>query len=293
MYSLGLPIYAAGSAPRVWGTLPRTDQHQHADRFSPTCVGNAPAGGTVTQLQSVQPHVCGERGTWADFTSKYGGSAPRVWGTLQYRRPLNHLRRFSPTCVGNAVTASTRRTSQPVQPHVCGERRPGWHERRSNGGSAPRVWGTPEMVQRQLDENRFSPTCVGNATPGELPLRLYRVQPHVCGEREILLRELEVDAGSAPRVWGTRNPCKIVKGCLRFSPTCVGNACSGHFSRRNSSVQPHVCGERFNCSHCVQYPVGSAPRVWGTHQHLARRVVGDRFSPTCVGNACSTRTSST
>jgi hypothetical protein len=39
---------------------------------------------------------------------------------------------------------------------------------RFNGGSSPRVWGTPVSLLYYLALKRFIPTCVGNTLPGTL-----------------------------------------------------------------------------------------------------------------------------
>ena len=95
-----------GSSPRVRGT------HEHADgagavrRFIPACAGNAVhAGGDVKNLRfipacagnasgtharmklpSVHPRVCGERATIQAARYAFGGSSPRVRGTLLQAR---------------------------------------------------------------------------------------------------------------------------------------------------------------------------------------------------------------
>ena len=51
------------------------------------------------------------------------------------------------------------------------------------------------------------------------------------------------------------------------------------------TVHPHVRGERPTTTCCTRCECGSSPRAWGTHRRRHRKEAGDRFIPTCVGNA--------
>ena len=50
-----------GSSPRAWGTLVEFAVLDDRARFIPTCMGNASAGRPHPHLQTVHPHVHGER----------------------------------------------------------------------------------------------------------------------------------------------------------------------------------------------------------------------------------------
>jgi len=72
-------------------------------------------------------------------------------------------RRFTPTCVGNAIWPCSGSLASSVHPHVCGECKPLALAIEANGGSPPRVWGMPEQGDPRAVGHRFTPTCVGNA----------------------------------------------------------------------------------------------------------------------------------
>ena len=55
-------LLGAGSSPRVWGTLQRTDDAAPYSRFIPTCVGNMHLELGNPVQNTVHPHVCGEHG---------------------------------------------------------------------------------------------------------------------------------------------------------------------------------------------------------------------------------------
>jgi len=71
----------------------------------------------------------------------------------------------------------------------------------------------------------------------------------------------------------------------RFTPTCVGNARSAPLERVWCSVHPHVCGECAMSSSVVDANGGSPPCVWGMLHTGREGRRGERFTPTCVGNA--------
>ena len=100
-------VYLIGSSPRVWGTRAVVRYGQMADRFIPTCVGNACFCLTFNHVPAVHPHVCGERCLNVNAPKSRNGSSPRVWGTQSQVLSSLIIPRFIPTCVGNASSIST------------------------------------------------------------------------------------------------------------------------------------------------------------------------------------------
>ena len=147
--------------------------------------------------------MCGERISYAIRKQTHRGSSPRVWGTLEAAKSAQSLKRFIPTCVGNARAANELATICSVHPHVCGERESKLSRYSFLIGSSPRVWGTRTQCQVNLCCNRFIPTCVGNAADSVLGVSGAKVHPHVCGERLMMLILPHREIGSSPRVWGT------------------------------------------------------------------------------------------
>ena len=91
-----------GSSPRVRGTRSGIQVPVACGRFIPACAGNA---------------------AWRQCTAyNASGSSPRVRGTLLDKFNKYSATRFIPACAGNACTRSTRPTTCPVHPRVCGER---------------------------------------------------------------------------------------------------------------------------------------------------------------------------
>ena len=193
-----------GSSPRVWGTLFVPLPPLGLLRFIPTCVGNA------KEKIVAKPALT--------------GSSPRVWGTHLVFALVQPQLRFIPTCVGNAYTKNRLAPACAVHPHVCGERQ---FKNDADGlfaGSSPRVWGTRGQPGPGKADDRFIPTCVGNARRRATAMVMPAVHPHVCGERNDEDDFIPAACGSSPRVWGTLLLLLLKDHCVRFIPTCVGNA---------------------------------------------------------------------
>jgi len=195
-------------------------------------------------------------------------------------------RRFSPACAGNAFDSPSRNQPTAVQPRVCGERCESGSAPEDAGGSAPRVRGTRHFELLKIRYGWFSPACAGNASPTSIATAWKPVQPRVCGERGKFLGHGVFSSGSAPRVRGTLVGAGIGDACLRFSPACAGNAVILAPAATKVSVQPRVCGERWDGGGRHHVGRGSAPRVRGTLHHLGSVRAAARFSPACAGNAC-------
>ena len=193
--------------------------------------------------------------------------------------------RFIPTAVGNAVPAQPAIIDRPVHPHGCGERSAGNLLLVAQGGSSPRLWGTPRVASFTPSNPRFIPTAVGNAVSLVGIELLSMVHPHGCGERTMNKCLSEPCHGSSPRLWGTPFGNHRIRARYRFIPTAVGNARFRWRRQSACTVHPHGCGERAKYPWDLILTCGSSPRLWGTrHNYVAIRPT-NRFIPTAVGNA--------
>jgi len=94
---------AAGSSPRMWGTLLVSAQGRWVVRFIPTHVGNTRMSFRPRTPSSVHPHACGEHSVPSYSAVPFGGSSPRMWGTLNWVKFERSDMRFIPTHVGNTT----------------------------------------------------------------------------------------------------------------------------------------------------------------------------------------------
>ena len=155
----------AGSSPRTWGTLRERPLITPLNRFIPTYMGNAGQRHLFPSMQSVHPHVHGERiGVFRHDGSLYG-SSPRTWGTQHPHERRQRSHRFIPTYMGNAPLSWPMGVVPAVHPHVHGERLWVQAEGAVYSGSSPRTWGTHNPGRRDPDGDRFIPTYMGNAYP--------------------------------------------------------------------------------------------------------------------------------
>ena len=92
-----------GSSPRMWGTDEIFSGAVFTGRFIPTHVGNAKNEAKRQLELAVHPHACGERRYCGWISFWWGGSSPRMWGTLTRERDEARKKRFIPTHVGNAL----------------------------------------------------------------------------------------------------------------------------------------------------------------------------------------------
>jgi hypothetical protein len=193
-----------GSPPPAWGIPGRKLQK------SCRCCGSPPpAWGILLPpsvpivLNTVHPH---QRGEYEAITqSDYGqiGSPPPAWGILMWCRGGGKSKRFTPTSVGNTSDTSdflTREYGSPppawgirsrsryrsvissVHPHQRGEYPDRPHQPHRPIGSPPPAWGI-RLAARPLGQNqRFTPTSVGNTFRISNAVFRSAVHPHQRGE---------------------------------------------------------------------------------------------------------------
>ena len=146
-----------------------------------------------------------------------------MWGTQYIPYPYRHPIRIIPTRVGNTIFVFLKISMMLDHPHACGE-----HLELSDllgmyTGSSPRVWGTLETKPEQTVQTRIIPTRVGNTYLSNKRFSKNKDHPHACGEHCAACLSLMENAGSSPRVWGTRYQRRLRLRSRRIIPTRVGN----------------------------------------------------------------------
>jgi len=276
-----------GSSPRTWGTRVEDEGLKRRHRFIPTYMGNAYGVNLPSLLETVHPHVHGERSVPERIVEHLDGSSPRTWGTQERDPVFVDSVRFIPTYMGNAAASMGVRALVTVHPHVHGERSGAPPTSRLHPGSSPRTWGTLVMLFPLNLISRFIPTYMGNADPEPAPPTPSPVHPHVHGERCINPCKILDIYGSSPRTWGTHPEPGADEARARFIPTYMGNAVHRTGCPRLSPVHPHVHGERKIVAPGNKLVDGSSPRTWGTRKQNRSESLSSRFIPTYMGNAIS------
>ena len=213
------------------------------------------------------------------------GSSPRVRGTRPTRPVRSRCSRIIPACAGNAEFPEDSPPLAPDHPRVCGERSSSGGRRSAPSGSSPRVRGTRADVAVAGLQARIIPACAGNAAPFARAPEGVPDHPRVCGEREPRTGTGESDAGSSPRVRGTRRRRRGERSGSRIIPACAGNARGVGVPACASTDHPRVCGERDPTMLNSYEFRGSSPRVRGTRGAARPSDVRGRIIPACAGKA--------
>ena len=158
-------------------------------RIIPACAGNAgPTSGLACRFTD-HPRVCGERVGFLSRPTESSGSSPRVRGTLNPSPFFALGLRIIPACAGNAPPPTSRPDPRSDHPRVCGERNAAFVSTVTNGGSSPRVRGTPTGVRAGRHLLRIIPACAGNAACSAISRQGRSDHPRVCGERSATIRK--------------------------------------------------------------------------------------------------------
>ena len=197
-------MQACGSSPRMRGTRRGHRTFDASLRFIPAYAGNTKASLFPLQCAPVHPRVCGEHLVASIAFARTVGSSPRMRGTRRpaIQRPCRE--RFIPAYAGNTTASNTTSVSRAVHPRVCGEHTPIFIRLRCPRGSSPRMRGTPRKARGNCDKRRFIPAYAGNTRSTTATPINSAVHPRVCGEHVDIHAAGINNAGSSPRMRGTR-----------------------------------------------------------------------------------------
>ena len=160
--------------------------------------------------------------------------------------------------------------------------RRGYHQAAS--GSSPRLRGPLQKSHHGPIRCRFIPAPAGNtAAPGAGDGRR-SVHPRACGEHEHDWSSHASDAGSSPRLRGTRAALRERAGKKRFIPAPAGNTPTVQHPSAPVPVHPRACGEHAATAIPIRTGDGSSPRLRGTRANVCWLQVRPRFIPAPAGN---------
>ena len=129
--------------PRVCGEhTPSSRKKVNFSGIIPAYAGNTLFGLSSARNVRAHPRVCGEHHLSCESIAVYGGSSPRMRGTLGSRVVAAVRRGIIPAYAGNTLGALYERTLLRDHPRVCGEHRTVSENTVVVPGSSPRMRGT-------------------------------------------------------------------------------------------------------------------------------------------------------
>ena len=108
--------------------------------------------------------------------------------------------------------------------------------------------------------------------------------PRVCGEHILPHHARRTDAGSSPRMRGTRAVCCDGDDRIGIIPAYAGNTRKAHPKPQTGRDHPRVCGEHARQRHGRACKTGSSPRMRGTRMWKSARTVRAGIIPAYAGN---------
>ena len=92
-----------GSSPRLRGTALSASEAVQGYRFIPAAAGNSRVVAPPVPGDPVHPRGCGEQAGTGTLQQVYGGSSPRLRGTVINGCPRHAHNRFIPAAAGNSL----------------------------------------------------------------------------------------------------------------------------------------------------------------------------------------------
>ena len=212
-----------GSSPRLRGTLAIPEILHPAKRFIPASAGNTAPLWCRTRLPAVHPRVCGEHRLTVRKKWDFGGSSPRLRGTLTLQVVDELVLRFIPASAGNTYTPVFCGCNYAVHPRVCGEHVNSLASAAQDAGSSPRLRGTLSTGPLYKRFCRFIPASAGNTASMSSCSITSTVHPRVCGEHYAAGGVVDSPTGSSPRLRGTLMHMLEHESAERFIPASAGN----------------------------------------------------------------------
>ena len=156
-------------------------------------------------------------------------------GKVPNRRSTETKPGITPAYAGKSTCLILFDTLLKDHPRVCGEKRCYTALCRPGVGSPPRVRGKAALWRVSRPLFRITPACAGKSAKAERTSRCSWDHPRVCGEKDLVSRQLHFSTGSPPRVRGKVRPYEKQRNRHGITPACAGKRLKrshsiGHFS---------------------------------------------------------------
>ena len=212
------------------------------------------------------------------------GLSLRVRGTLLPSGDEPADVRIIPAPAGNTRRCRWRLWRWPDHPRACGEHVYRLHWQSRQGGSSPRLRGTPHFDRVDAREVRIIPAPAGNTGC----MMTYSIpaadHPRACGEHTVTVIAHAGDYGSSPRLRGTLHIIGTLFRNERIIPAPAGNTSSSPPASAPKPDHPRACGEHTARSFVRLLMRGSSPRLRGTLDDAVGYGVFGRIIPAPAGN---------
>src|SRR5690606_35926821 len=152
---------------------------------------------------AVHPRACGELSVTPSITVNFGGTSPRLRGTVAVRSERESSRRYIPAPAGNCPKAPNEAPFKPVHPRACGELITPSLLYLRRGGTSPRLRGTVARSNPEAFKKRYIPAPAGNCVVTHQLPTLRAVHPRACGELTFPSLLGRTPRGTSPRLRGT------------------------------------------------------------------------------------------
>ena len=129
---------------------------------------------------------------------------------------------ITPACAGKSVLFNIYQVIAEDHPRVCGEKARTLIVQDEPQGSPPRVRGKAALWRVSRPLFRITPACAGKSAKAERTSRCSWDHPRVCGEKDLVSRQLHFSTGSPPRVRGKGVVIERRLQSVRITPACAG-----------------------------------------------------------------------
>ena len=253
-------------------------------RIIPADAGNTPSSTPCRFLVEDHPRGCGEHLSGDSPESLGRGSSPRMRGTQPCLSTWHAAIRIIPADAGN--TPSRGRNASPTQDHPrgCGEHMLPPSKPRTCRGSSPRMRGTLRAAPQLTPQAGIIPADAGNTSDFRWVWGCREDHPRGCGEHSWSSRLARSEAGSSPRMRGTRGEGLPGCGECGIIPADAGNTHGRSGQVVDGGDHPRGCGEHKFSPMLTALRWGSSPRMRGTQQRWAWFLSLSRIIPADAGN---------
>ena len=162
MMSLRFMPCDPGSSPRMRGTLAGTIPVDAVHGIIPAYAGNTRRFSRFRTATRDHPRVCGEHLCDQGRNLVRLGSSPRMRGTQKTTANTHHTSGIIPAYAGNTLPTFQSASYTGDHPRVCGEHWLRGYLKKYEGGSSPRMRGTPSRSPLGAVNAGIIPAYAGN-----------------------------------------------------------------------------------------------------------------------------------